>query len=142
MKRNILWTSSATLVAMIAIVLCCITGCNKNIPEDTPSSDNSDVLGNWYVEFYEKDFGGNCSIEYSFQKDGELSIIMVCAGEKITIPMVWRTEEGKLYSIPKTVEKFYDEEKLEWTCVDYKVSSTTLEFYEEGNLTASFNKKN
>lgn len=126
-----------TLFSLMMLFPLCI-GCNKN-QENTSSSD---LVGKWYIEFHENELGGNCSVEYSFQENGELTLTMECAGERFAVPMLWRTEGGILYAIEKEAEDFYKEENLDWTGVPYKINGSVLEFYEDGKLTASFAKKN
>ena len=127
---------SATFVVVMSAFL--IIGCNKN--HEDPSA--SGLLGKWYNEFNEEEFGGDCSVEYSFLDNGELTLTMECAGERFTVPMLWRAEGGILYAIEKDAKEFYDEEDLDWTGVSYKINGSTLRFYEAGKLTASFAKKN
>lgn len=123
------------LFSLTVLVLLCI-GCNKN--QRVPST--SDLLGKWYIEFHEEEFGGDCSVEYSFRENGELTLTMVYGGEQFAIPMLWRAEEGVLYAIEKDAEEFYEEEN--WTGVSYKINGNALEFYDGGKLTASFARKN
>ncbi len=125
------------LFSLMMLVFLCI-GCNKN--QGYPST--SDLLGKWYIEFHEEEFGGDCFVEYSFRENGELTLTMVYSGEKFEIPMLWHTEEGVLYAIEKDAEEFYEEENLNWTGISYKINGNTLEFYNGGKLTASFAKKN
>lgn len=126
-----------TLFSLMMLVVLCI-GCNKN--HDDPS--DSGLLGKWYIEFHEEEFGGDCSVEYSFRENGELTLTMVYGGEQFAIPMLWRAEEGILYAIEKDAEEFYKEENLDWTGVSYKINGNALEFYDGGKLTASFARKN
>ena len=121
---------------MMSVFLC--IGCNKN--QEDPSA--TDLVGKWHIEFHEEEFGGDCSVEYSFQENGELTLTMEFAGERFSVPMLWRTESGILYAIEKDSEEFYEEENLEWTGVPYKINGNTLEFYDGGKLSASFTKKN
>ena len=125
------------LLSLMMLVFLCI-GCNKN-PE-TPST--SDLVGKWYIEFHENELGGDCSVEYSFQENGELALTMKCAGEEFAIPMLWRAEGGVLYAIEKDAKELYEEENLDWTGVSYKINGNALEFYDGGKLTASFARKN
>ena len=126
-----------TLFSLMMFVFLCI-GCNKN----QESSTTSDLVGKWHIEFHEEEFGGDCSAEYSFQENGELTLTIECAGERLTVPMLWRAEGGILYAIEKDAEEFYQEENLDWTGVSYKINGNVLEFYDGGELTASFAKKN
>ena len=126
-----------TLFSLMMFVFLCI-GCNKN-QENSPTSG---LLGKWYIEFHEEEFGGDCSVEYSFRENGELTLTMVYGGEQFAIPMLWRAEEGVLYAIEKDAEEFYEEENLDWTGVSYKINGNALEFYDGGKLTASFARKN
>ena len=121
---------------MVFVFLC--TGCNKN----QENSSSSGLLGKWYIEFHEDEFGGDSLVEYSFQENGELTLTMECAGERFAVPMLWRTEGDILYAIVKDDEKFYEEENLDWTGVSYKINGNTLEFYENGKVSASFTRKN
>lgn len=121
---------------MMLVFLC--IGCNKN--QEHPST--SGLLGKWHVEFHEDEFGGDISVEYSFLDNGELTLTMECAGERFVVPMLWRAEGGILYAIEKDAEEFYEEENLDWTGVSYKINGSTLEFYEAGELAASFEKIN
>lgn len=125
------------LFSLMMLVALCI-GCNKN--QRIPST--SDLLGKWYIEFHEEEFGGDCSVEYSFLEDGELTLTMDYAGEQISVPMIWRAEGDILYAIEKDAEAFYEEENLDWTGISYKIKGNVLEFYDGGKLTASFTKKN
>ena len=122
----------------LAGIVLLVNGCNAN-PE-TPS--DADILGKWYAEFHEEELGGDCSVEYSFQKNEELVLTLECAGKQLAIPMLWRTEGGILYAIEKDALEFYEEESTDWTGVSYKINGSTLEFYEGGKLTASFKKVN
>lgn len=114
------------------------SGCNKN-PEPSPSSD---ILGDWRVGFYEQELGGECLVEYSFKEDGELTLVMDYGGEKFSIPMLWRTKDGKLYAVQKEEKELYEEEDQEWISVEYKINGNKLEFYEAGKLSVAFTKKN
>lgn len=125
------------LFSLMMLVFLCI-GCNKN--HENPST--SGLLGKWHVEFHEDEFGGDISVEYSFLDNGELTLTMECAGERFVVPMLWRAEGGILYAIEKDAEEFYEEENLDWTGVSYKINGSTLEFYEAGELAASFEKIN
>ena len=127
---------SATFAVVMSAFL--IIGCNKN-HED---SSDSGLLGKWHIEFHEEEFGGDCSVEYSFQENGELILTMECAGERFAVPMLWRSEGDILYAIEKDAEEFYKEENLDWTGVSYKINGNALEFYDGGKLTASFARKN
>lgn len=124
------------LVLTLAASLC--SGCNKN--PDTSSS--SDILGDWRIEFYEQEFGGECFVEYSFKENGELALAMDYGGKKFSIPMLWRTKDGKLYAVPEEEKELYDEEDQEWIGVEYRINGNKLEFYEDGELSVSFTKKN
>lgn len=137
---NYFFKHTRALSAVFAVVMSAflIIGCNKN-HED---SSDSGLLGKWHIEFNEEEFGGDCSVEYSFLDNGELTLTMECAGERFTVPMLWRAEGGILYAIEKEAEEFYEEENLDWTGVSYKINGSTLEFYEAGKLTASFTKNN
>lgn len=126
-----------TLFSLMMFVFLCI-GCNKN-QENSPTSG---LVGKWHIEFHEEEFGGDCSVEYSFRENGELTLTMAYGGEQFAIPMLWRAEEGVLYAIEKDAEEFYEEENLDWTGVSYKISGNALEFYDGGKLTASFARKN
>ena len=101
---------------MMSVFLC--IGCNKN--QEDPST--TDLVGKWHIEFHEEEFGGDCSVEYSFQENGELTLTMEFAGERFSVPMLWRTESGILYATEKDSEEFYEEENLEWTGVPYKIN--------------------
>lgn len=125
-----------TLFSLMMFVFLCI-GCNKN-QENSPTSG---LVGKWHIEFHEEEFGGDCSVEYSFRENGELTLTMVYGGEQFAIPMLWRAEEGVLYAIEKDAEEFYEEENLDWTGVSYKINGNALEFYDGGKLTASFARK-
>lgn len=135
---NYFFKHTRALSAIFAVVMSVflIIGCNKN--HEDPSV--SELLGKWHIEFYEDEFGGDCSVEYWFQENGELTLTMECDGERFTVPMLWRTEGSVLYAVEKEAEDFYEEENLDWAGVSYKINGSTLEFYESGKLTASFIK--
>lgn len=125
--------SSVALSALLA------GACSKNPKE--PSGD--DLMGTWFCEFYEEEWGGDCVIEYSFQKDGEAALNLIVGGgeEQGSIPMLWRTDDDKLYIIQKENKELYEEVGLEWPCAVYNVSGSNLRFQYEGDV-IDFTRKN
>lgn len=131
-------TLSALAVSAIVMLAFLSGGCNKN-PEK-PSGDA--LLGTWSVEFEEDEMGGSCVAEYTFLEGGEgtVSIILGDGGQG-SWPLLWRTEGNKLYLVNKEFKDFYNEQGKEWGTVVYEVAGKQLDFYESGELVASFFKK-
>lgn len=133
--------SKCTLSVLVvsAVVLVFLSGgCNKN-PEKP--SDNS-LLGTWSVEFEEVELGGSCIAEYTFLEGGEGTVSMILGdGEQGSMPILWRAEGNRLYFVYKEFKDFYNEQGKEWESVVYEVAGKQLNFYESGELVASFFKK-
>lgn len=133
--------SKCTLSVLVvsAVVLVFLSGgCNKN-PEK-PSGDA--LLGTWSIEFEEVELGGSCIAEYTFLEGGEGTVSMVLGdGEQGSMPILWRAEGNRLYFVYKEFKDFYNEQGKEWGTVVYEVAGKQLNFYESGELVASFFKK-
>ena len=131
-------TLSALVVSAIVVLVFLSGGCNKN-PEK-PSGDA--LLGTWSIEFEEDEMGGSCVAEYTFLEGGEGTVSMVLGdGKQGSIPILWRAEGNRLYSVYKEFKDFYNEQGKEWGTVVYEVAGKQLNFYESGELVAAFFKK-
>ena len=138
MKTFFKCTLSALAVTAVVVLAFLSGGCNKN-PEKP--SDNS-LLGTWSVEFEEEEMGGLCIVEYTFQEKGEAIFTFISAEEgEGSMPMLWRTEGNKLYLVDKESKEFYDEIGIEWDSHVYEVAGNQLDFYEDGEVVASFFRK-
>lgn len=134
MKMFLKCTLSALAMSAVVVLALLSSGCNKN-PEN-PSSDS--IIGTWQIKFFEEEFGGDCSIEYTFKENGELTMNLSCDGEQYSLPMLWYTDGDKLYTLDADDKEIYEETGEEWDVVKYKVSGNTLcidgEYGEEVSL--------
>lgn len=138
MKTFFKCTLSALAVTAVVVLAFLSGGCNKN-PEKP--SDNS-LLGTWSIEFEEEEMGGLCIVEYTFQENGEAIFTFISSEEgEGSMPMLWRAEGNKLYFVDKEYKEFYDENGIEWNSAIYEVTGKQLNFYEDGEVVASFIKK-
>lgn len=138
MKMFFKCTVSALAVTAMVVLALLSGGCNKN-PEK-PSGDS--LLGTWSIEFEEEEMGGLCIVEYTFQEKGEAIFTFISAEEgEGSMPMLWRTEGNKLYLVDKESKEFYDEIGIEWDSYVYEVAGNQLDFYEDGEVVASFFRK-
>ena len=138
MKTCFKCTLSALAVTAVVLLAFLSGGCNKN-PEKP--SDNS-LLGTWSVEFEEEEMGGLCIVEYTFREKGEAIFTFISAEEgEGSMPMLWRTEGNKLYLVDKESKEFYDEIGIEWDSYVYEVAGNQMDFYEDGEVVASFFRK-
>lgn len=138
MKTFFKCTLSALAVTAMVVLAFLSGGCNKN-PEK-PSGDS--LLGTWSVEFEEEEMGGLCIVEYTFQENGEAIFTLISSEEgEGSMPMLWRAEGNKLYFVDKEYKEFYDENGIEWNSAIYEVTGKQLNFYEDGEVVASFIKK-
>lgn len=141
MKTFFKCTVSALAVTAMVVLAFLSGGCNKN-PEKP--SDNS-LLGTWSIEFEEEEMGGSCAAEYTFQENGEgiFTFISHESGNECieSMSMLWYTEGNKLYLIDKENKEFYCENGVEWESLVYEVTGKQLDFYENGEVIASYFKK-
>lgn len=138
MKTFLKCTLSALAVSAIVVLAFLSGGCNRTSEK---SSDNG-LLGTWSIEFEEEEMGGSCVAEYTFQKNGEGTFTFISAEEgEGFMPILWRTEGNKLYLVDKEDKEFYDENEIEWDSYVYELTGKQLDFYYDGELVASYLKK-
>lgn len=138
MKTFFKCTLSALAVTAVVVLAFLSGGCNKN-PEK-PSGDA--LLGTWSIEFEEEEMGGSCVAKYTFLENGEMIFTFISAEEgEGSMPMLWRTEGKKLYFVDKEYKDLYDENGIEWDSVIFEVAGNQLNFYEDGEVVASFYRK-
>ena len=136
MKKFFKCTLSALAVSAVVVLALLSGGCNKT--SEKPSSDS--LIGTWLCEFYEEELGGPGRIEFEFKENGELEVILFCDGDRFTVPMLWHTDDDKLYFLDTDEKEIYEESDIEWPYVKYKVSDKTLDFYDEDGEVVSYGK--
>ena len=131
-------TVSALAVTAVVVLAFLSGGCDKN--PNNPSGDA--LLGTWSIEFEEEEMGGSCVAKYTFMEGGEAIFTFISAEEgEGSMPMLWRAEGNKLYFVDKEYKDLYDECGIEWESLVYEVSGNQLDFYEDGEVVASFFRK-
>lgn len=139
MKTFFKCTVSALAVSAVVVLALLSGGCNKE-PEIPQKQESSELLGRWYLEFYEEDLGGECRIGYIFKENGELTMDISCSDEQGSLSLLWHTDGDKLYTLCIEEEEFYKETDAEWPYVKYIVSDNVLNFYGEDGEVVSFTR--
>lgn len=132
-------TLSALATSAILMLALLSSGCDKD--QKNPASNS--IVGTWSLNFFEEEFGGDCSIEYTFMKNGELTMTMSCYGEKYSLPMLWHTDGDMLFTTDSEDEAIIQDSDREfWPCVKFKVSDNILTLYGEDETATSFKRVN
>ena len=138
MKTCFKCTLSALAVTAMVVLAFLSGGCDKN-PEKP--SDN-ELIGVWHIDFYEEEWGGDCSIDYNFLDDNEVVVTLASDGGQYSEHRAYRLEDGKLFSLEKEEIELYEEAGLEWPYVEIKLSDNTMDFLDDNNEVAgTFVKK-
>ena len=127
-------TISALAVSAVVVLALLSSGCNKE-PENP--SDN-ELIGTWHIDFYEDEWGGDCSIDYDFLNENEVVVTLTSDGEQYSEHRLWRFEDGKLFSLEKEEIELYEEAGLEWPYVDIKVSGDSMDFLFDDEVAGTF----
>ena len=138
MKTFFKCTLSALAVSAVVVLAFLSSGCNK---EPEKPSDN-ELIGVWHIDFYENEWGGDCSIDYDFLNDKEVVVTLTSGDEQYSEHRLWRLEGNKLFSLDKEVIELYEDVGMEWPYVDIKLSEDTMEFlYDDNKVAGTFVRK-